>query len=380
MVSTGLSTFASRLSRTAAGLGLLFGAQIVTAPANAAVPQTLIEQRILAQQGLSIGLATITLKSQFAAFFGVGATPGTCTSVGGGGSLLAVSNSFTPTTIKGRVKLFFDANCTSLYMDERLKFTLVSTAPLTYSLTSTVLVYSKAGKKVGTLSLSKVKLSAPSVATLKFIGTETFTSVSANAPVLTLGLSCELPRADSITGGEPAASPVETFARFVSVSASGDIDCVEGVAQDFTAIAQSTASVTPITLHLDNSGKVTFKQTSPAKLVTGPIGALSIDVAASGKVKIAGTSTAFGSDKLSGTAAALVLFPPKPTKWTIVDAAHTAKFSTQLLDDATRNLGGSIETIGGSELASITLDQSGTGLITYSNGVKAPISSWAISK
>jgi hypothetical protein len=360
-------------------MAALIGSQFVALNANA-VSATLIEQRILAQQGLSIGLATITLKSQFAAFFGVGGTLNTCTSIGGGGSLMAVSHSFPNFNIKGRVKIFFDASCTSLYMDETLKFTLVSADPLTYSLTGTAQIYSKAGKKVGTLSLPNIKLSAPSLTTLKLIGTETVTSVAANTPVLTLGLSCELPRADSITAAGPAASPLETFTRFVSVSASDDIDCVEGVAQDFPTIALSTASLTPITLQLAASGKVTFKQTSPAKLVTGAIGALSIKVAASGKVTIAGTSTPFGTDKLSGTAAELVLFPPKPTKWTIVDAAHTTTFSIQLLDDTTRNLGGSVATTGGTELAPITLDQSGTGLITYSNGVKAAISSWAISK
>jgi hypothetical protein len=333
-------------------------AQAAPGPA-AAASATLIEQRVIAQQGLAIGLATITLKSQFTAFFGVGGTVGTCTSIGGGGSVEPISNNFTPTGFSGRVKIFFDAACTHVYLDETLSVDLVSASPVLYNLKATAMVYSKARKKVGTIAIANNKLSTPTASTIKLIGTQTFTSATAGAPKLHMALSCELPSTNS---------------------GSVDEDCSVGVAQDFSEIALAAASVTLVSLHIDSANKVTFVQKLPAKLYTGTIGALSARVSGAGKVSIGGASTLYGTDSLAGEAAMMVLFPPKPTDWNVTDVGHSAKFSIQLLNNTTRALSGSIATIGGGTLASIALDQSGTGTITYSDSEAAAVSSWVLSK
>jgi hypothetical protein len=336
--------------------------------AHAAVAQTLITQRILAQQGLSIGLATITLRSQFVAFGGLFFTPGECTSIGGGGSFKTISQTVVPpATYSGRVKIYFDAACTKLYIDENLSMRTISASPPTYLLSATAKVYSKLGAMVGTLRLTNNRLSGPTSTTLKLIGIQTFDPVATNAPELDMGISCEMPRNSTIL--KPAA-----------LQLPGDIVCTAGVAQDFALIGMAAASLSKVTLRVATDGKVTFLQTTPAQLKTGALGTLSVAVTTAGVVSITGTSTPYSTTTMSGQASQLTLFPPKPVTWSVVDQGHATKFTIQLLDNTTRNLSGTIRSTTNLLISPFTLDQSGTGRITYSNGVIAPISSWVLAK
>jgi hypothetical protein len=350
------------------------------------VAATLIEQRILAQQGLSIGLATIILESQVEAFVGLEFyNVGDCNKIPGGGGFQIVSRSFNAKGFAGHVKIFFDDGCNALYLDETLNFTLVSITPTTYSFPATIGVYSKAGAKVATLSLTAM-LSTPTAISVKLAGIATLSPTN-RLPAVQIGLTCEIPFsnpgpttvADAIFHSvfivRPSQLPVTTT----------DIDCVEGIAQNFPIIGMATASVTPMTLHLIDHGtgiiKVTFSQTSPGKLSTGAIDALSVAINKNGKVLINGVSPPYGFDTFGGEAANFVLFPPKPTLWDITDSEHNAKFSIALDSNTTRTLTGKIAPLaGGTALAAINVDQSGSGFIIYSNGLKAAISGWAVGK
>jgi len=101
---------------------------------------------------------------------------------------------------------------------------------------------------------------------------------------------------------------------------------------------------------------------------------------AAGAMLVAQAAVAPAQAALSGQASQLTLFPQKPANWAVVDQAHGAKFTIQLLDNTTRNLSGAIKSTTNVVIAPIALDQSGTGTIKYSNGVTAPISGWVLGK
>ena len=88
---------------------------------------------------------------------------------------------------------------------------------------------------------------------------------------------------------------------------------------------------------------------------------------------------AYGRDKVSGEAAEFNLFPPKPTRWSVKDTGHSTEFAIALISDRTRKLSGTISpTNSATPLATIEVDQSGTGRISYSDGTNAAISSWVV--
>ena len=87
--------------------------------------------------------------------------------------------------------------------------------------------------------------------------------------------------------------------------------------------------------------------------------------------------TPYGGATFTGHAGDLVIFPPTPTGWAATDTAHDQKFQITLGDNTKRILSGSIASIStGKTLATFSLDQSGTGTITYSDGSKAAVPNW----
>lgn len=367
-----------RLSRlcAAATAAALMVSQALSPSAYAAVPQTLILQRALAQQGLAVGLATILLESQLQAFFGFLLPVNRCQSLAGGGAIKPITQKITATAFSGRVRVYFDATCTKLYLDEILSMTLV--AGTTYAISATAQVYNKGGTKVGTLVVSKnTRISIPTPTTIRLVGNQIFQPAITGAAKVVLATSCELPR----TASAPAQSARSMLADFAQPAAGNAITCSAAIAQDFALIGKATGSVTQVTLNILDSGKVTFTQAAPAKLVTGAIGALAVKVNAAGVVSIAGTQTQLGTTALAGQASQLALFPPKPVNWTVADKVHGVKFTIALLSDTTRALSGAIRTSANNAIiAPIALDQSGSGTIKYSNGLTAPITSWVLTK
>ena len=333
---------------------------------------------------MSIGLATTILESQlhtFTAMFFYSGSLGVCHTITGGGAIKLVSVHYPPTfsPITGHVQIFFDSLCHSLFIDETATLISLSATTALYSFPATLSVYSKAGAKAATLTLAN-KISKPNTTDIKLAGTGTLTPTGTTAKIA-IGLNCQIPFNDSLStkladavGHSAVVAPSATPPR--------NINCVEGVAQNFPLIGKSVASVTPLTLHLVTTGnitKVTFQQTTPAKLSIGAPNALSIALNASGVVLVTGAHTAYGTDSLTGQAADFILFPPTPTFWSIVDAGHNAKFSIAVTDNATRKLAGKVTAASGAPtLATIAVDQSGTGTITYSNAVKQAISAWGV--
>lgn len=352
----------------AAVAGLAATAATIAAARSQGVPQSLIEQRILAQQGLSIGLAQITLQSQGLSFAGFIYPVGQCNELSFGGSLKVLSATFSPTKIAGRMQIFFDTACQRLYIDETVKFTPVQDH---YKSSASYTLFSTTGVKLGTFALTGTLANIPTGN--QITGTTTFTPHN-NAPPATFAFSCQTLAASPAAGNAGVTPAV--------IPPDGGTDCAVGIVQNFPQIGMATASITPITLHFtlfSADSKVTFSQTSPAKLMTGALDALSIRINGQGKVIVDGPAVAYGRDKVSGEAAEFNLFPPKPTRWNVKDTGHSTEFAIALTSDRTRKLSGTISpTNSATPLATIEVDQSGTGRISYSDGTNAAISSWVV--
>lgn len=342
--------------------------QVANLPAHAApkgADASLIEQHIVAQQGLSLGLATMLLQSQWEVQNAIGLTVGQCFSpLGSGwGGIEELSQFNTGQAFGGHLRLYFDTACTQIYMDEKVRYRVRSFSPLDLVPVATIAVYSRSGRKTGTFELSGRVLGATSETHLRISATATF-SPRDGSPQATVAFTCEIP-------------PTE-------VDGALDVPCGDGIAQDFPVLGISTASVNPVILHMVTSSgitSITFKQDKRATLYTGALGALSVSVNPRNKIVLTGDATPYGADKIAGKAALWGLFPPRPTQWTINDAGHDADFSIALRSDLTRKLTGTITSSAMSTpLATMAIDQSGTGRISYSDGTTANVSSWIIAK
>jgi hypothetical protein len=113
--------------------------------------------------------------------------------------------------------------------------------------------------------------------------------------------------------------------------------------------------------------------------VTGPIGSLTLTNPSETSLVMQG-GTVYTSITASGGAAEFDLFPPTPTSWTVTDTVHDEQFQISVIDDATRSSNLTIKQIStGNTLASGTVDRSGTGTITYSDGSFSPITAWTLA-
>lgn len=172
---------------------------------------------------------------------------------------------------------------------------------------------------------------------------------------------------------------------FALACGSSNIDntlpCQGGVAQPFSGFGLSLGSVSPITVHVNgNTEKVTFSGAA-SKFVTAPLGKLSITRPTHATLGFSGTPTVFGSTSASGKAGSFSLFPPRPTGWAVSDSAHHQKFSIAVASDVTRrSVGKVVDTDSNETLATISVDQSGTGKITYADGTSIPVTSWALGE
>ena len=65
----------------------------------------------------------------------------------------------------------------------------------------------------------------------------------------------------------------------------------------------------------------------------------------------------------------------------MIDTGHDQAFTINVASNTVRNLIGTITRIStGAVLASLALDQSGTGTITYSDGTVAAVTSWTLAQ
>jgi hypothetical protein len=352
-----LNSFAAILS--AAIIAVLLSVQT----GQAAAKPTLIEQRMLTQEGLAIALASTVLQSQLNILItSIADSTGCDVLPGNSGSDKLISYKLVnKNEVKATVGVYFDEKCKKPYIMAQTQTTTNKKA-LSYNVIETANYTGPTGFKLGSLTVNESAfLNKKETSVTDVTGLGTF--VPANGAVhVDLGLECAF---SDLSKKSPPPFP-----------------CSGGIAQNFTKLSEALASVTPLTLTLTPNGKnfsVSFAG-SKSDMVTGALHALSITAPTDSSLGIAGKQEKYGSAVTKGSAAKFSLFPPKPTSWSVIDKANDTMFAIAVASDATRDSRGKVTKIStGKTLASFAVDQSGTGSITYSDGSSATITSWLLS-
>lgn len=327
-----------------------------------AVSQTLLAEHAIAQQGLGVGLASTTFWTQFVTQFYSGILgPNTCVAQSTGalhdGATDVLSRTGT-TKGKGQTNFYFDSACKKPYIAGTYKYDNPNaTFEANYSgLTG--------------FALGKLKADVAGVEKGKAIGIQgigTFTTASGTSA--NLGFACDL---KDILGASDAARAKQPMRTMI---------CSFAIAQKFSSLGQSLASVTTLKLRSRFSGaKQPFTFEGENSQTVTSSGKLTVTSPGPLKLALSGPQTAYGSAVPSGSSASFALFPPKPTLWSISDSAHDVAFAIAVTDNNTRGSKGAITQIStGKTLATFAVDQSGTGSIKYSDGSTAAITSWILS-
>ena len=341
-------------SITASSEGVTSAATVITVTSDPA----LVEQRVLAQQGLAIALASTVLQSQLYTLAELAAQGniGGCQPLPGGGGLVLLTAT---TVIPFQIGFYFDAACTRIYMKETVTTFTADNSHGNYHIIANALYTGPTGTALGSIAFDE---SANSIAlsgtgnqvTGTVNGLGTYTSL-VGAPSVRLGLNCNL-----AAGGHNIGV------------------CQGGIAQDFAGQSAAFGSVTTLALDSTAAGSLTLSGAS--LLTSGALGALTLTQPTATTMMVNGGST-YGTTVDAGGAASFSLFPPMPTGWNVTDAAHDQVFAITVVDNSVRNLAGSLKRIStGATLATIALDQSGSGTITYSDNTTAPITGWMLSQ
>ncbi len=335
--------------------------------------QSLVAEHALAQVGFSIAMASSVLDAQMWVIEvqdgilsrSVKDVAGKTAQLPGGGSL-RVDPGLSTTSQTVTITIYYDSAFTQPYVDivaglispDEVVPDADSDLPPDLTWPETLTYHAVDGHTLGVLSLTQNLALATNQ---HAYGTGTFVPAT-GAPSVQFGLDC-----------------------LMATSASS-FPCTGGVAQDFPSLSLAIGSVTPLTLTRRGSGSkdagagpIDFSGSS-STVVSGPLGSLALGTPVPPTLSVSG-GTAFTSTVTDGSAAeALVFFPPKPTGWTITDTAHDERFTITLIDDTTRNLAATITRVStGATLANASLDQSGTGAITYSDGSTVAITSWTVA-
>jgi hypothetical protein len=164
---------------------------------------------------------------------------------------------------------------------------------------------------------------------------------------------------------------------YCALSQNAQSPCAGGIAQDFPSLGIAIGGVTTLALNWGNGNSaITF--TGAGSAVTGPIGSLTLTNPSPTSLAIGGGAT-FTSLTASGGAAGMDLFPPPPTSWILADTAHDEQFQISVAADTSRNLTLTITQVStGTPLATGSLDQSGSGSITWSDGSVSTVSNWTL--
>ncbi|HUO28864.1 MAG TPA: hypothetical protein VMU80_06595 [Bryobacteraceae bacterium] len=336
------SALFSASTGSVAVLGLRFnGLAFTSIPTTGAVGD-LVAERALSQTGLAVGLASTVLQSQFAMLEQILEHTTSCAALTGGGSVRWTGG--------GNVAVYYDSQCTEHYVVTN-PGTTVTGSGNSLLVTETATYYAPKGATLGTLTLNETA-QYNSNNTWNLYGLGIFTPAAGAETPVQLGLWC-------------------------SLSETQDA-CAGGIAQNFPALGIAIGGVTPLTLAISTvNAPVTF--TGGGTAVTGPIGSLTLTNPSATSLVIQG-GTPYSTITANGSAAAFVLFPPTPTSWTLADAAHDQQFQISVADNTTRNLTMTIvQTSSGITLATGAVDQSGTGTITYSDGISVAITNWTLA-
>jgi hypothetical protein len=320
------------------------------------VSPALIEQRVLAQQGLAIALASTVLQSQLYTLITLAlqADDNGCTALPGGGALKYLSRT---SVIPFQIAFYFDAACARIYMKETVTTFTADDNLGNFHIIANALYTGPTGTALGSIAFDESANGVAFGTGNQLLGTVNglgiYTSLT-GAPSVQLGLNCNL-----AAGGHNIGI------------------CQGGIAQNFAGLSAAYGSVTTLALDSTNAGVLTLSGTS---LLTSTAGALTLTQPTATSMVVNGGST-YGTTADGGSAASFTLFPPTPTGWTVTDTTHDQVFTISVADNNVRNLVGTLKRIStGATLATIALDQSGTGTITYSDNTAAPITSWMLSQ
>lgn len=349
--TTGLVTAltAGTTTITAFSEGIASPAIAVTITAGPA----LMEERILAQQGLAVALASTVLQSQLyvLAELALQGNDLSCVALPGGGALRL------PAAINGvpaQVNYYFDTACTRIYMSETVS-TFTDDHNGNFHIVASAAYTGPTGTPLGSIAFDEqannIVLNGTAIAgTVNGLGT--YTPLD-GGPTVRLGLNCNL-----LAGGHNIGI------------------CQGGIAQNFPGLAKAFGSVTTLAVDSSAAGAVTFSGTSA--LMAGNLGALTLTQPTTTSMLVTGGTT-YGATSDAGGAGNFSLFPPTPTGWTVTDATNDQKFTITVADNTVRNLVGTLTRLSsGATLATFALDQSGTGTITYSDHSVAAVVSWML--
>ena len=192
-------------SITASSEGVTSAATVITVTSDPA----LVEQRVLAQQGLAIALASTVLQSQLYTLVELVAQGniGGCQALPGGGGLVLLTAT---TVIPFQIGFYFDAACTRIYMKETVTTFTADNSHGNYHIIANALYTGPTGTALGSIAFDE---SANSIAffgggnqlTGTVNGLGTYTSL-VGAPSVRLGLNCNLAAGDTTSGSVRAAS------------------------------------------------------------------------------------------------------------------------------------------------------------------------------
>jgi hypothetical protein len=323
---------------------------------------SIIAERALIQTGLSIGLASNVLQSQVEVMFQSGSRSLPCTALTGGGS---IKTGATPSiTVEGHaiypLTVYYDSHCTKPYIVTDVT-AMVQTGEGSGTLAETAAYYGPDGNQIGTMTLNEViteTIAGNAITNIEVNGLSLF--VPKGQTPVQLGLSCNIP--------------------FSFGSATMVLQCAGGVVQDFPALKLAAGAITSLTLTISHtSGGSSIAFTGTGSTTTGPIGWITL-TNPSWNSFVTQNGIPFTTTAHSGSAAEFALFPPTPTGWSLTDPVNDEKLEISVVSNTTRSLSLTITTISsGSTLASGTIDQSGTGTITYSDGQSTSITNWTVA-
>ena len=299
-----------------------------TAPAPVVTPA--LVTHLLAQQGLLVGMASSVLQDQLYIDLDAGGSVGVCETLDGGGADEMTSSTAAPGgAINLTLVLYYDSSCGEPYISSTATVTSSSTET---QITATSVYTEPNGTTLGTLTTQAQTIESSD--DIQLAGLGTFTAAAAGSLPVSLGLTCDVP----LSGSDTVTLP-----------------CEGGVAQEFPGLGRELASLTPLSLTVNSDG--------------------------SGPLTLSGTPLATLTDSASGQAAAFSLFPPTPTGWNTSDPADGQAFQISVTDDASRNLTGSVTASGASSetYATLSLDQSGSGTISYGGGAPVAVTSWVLT-
>jgi hypothetical protein len=333
-----------------------------------------LAEHAIAQQGLAIALASNVLQSHLlyvAAALGYeggpsGAYGGACQALdstdNASGGIEAQAPTPPPGTIPPvvHVTIFYDGACTRKYMKADVSVQQSDTD--TYSVNNLVTHYFATDAATPLATLVSTASATLGNTTISLHGLGSLVGQTGQNVAASLGLVCT----NQVNG---QTDPNNLY-------------CAGGIVQDFKTLGAAIGSVSPLTLfNATNGSSLTFASTTPAAFRSGAVGSLSLKYTdGTDSVLAISGGGVYGSDDVSGEAAQFSLFPPPPTDWHSDDSAHDAHFSISVLSPTVRNLGVVITRIStGATRATASLDQSGSGTITFSDGSRAEIRGWVMS-